>query len=124
MKFLLDANFLILPAQFKVDIFSELRKFGRPELYTLDLVVDELKKLAKAQGRSAVNAKLALDLLKKKNVEVLKTKEKKKSADDELLMMAGMGYIVCTQDAGLIKRLKAKKSMAVTLRQKKHLVEV
>jgi rRNA-processing protein FCF1 len=44
MKFLLDANFLMIPGKFRVDVFKELEKFGKPDLYTLDLVVKELSK--------------------------------------------------------------------------------
>ena len=44
MKFLLDTNFLMIPGKFKVDVFSELEKFGKPELYTVSAVVRELEK--------------------------------------------------------------------------------
>jgi len=55
MKLILDANFLIIPGKFKVDVFKELRMFGNPEPFTLDLVVKELvkeerRKIYEAQG--------------------------------------------------------------------------
>jgi rRNA-processing protein FCF1 len=30
MRFLLDANFLLIPGRFRVDIFRELEQFGKP----------------------------------------------------------------------------------------------
>ena len=55
MKILLDTNFTLIPAQFKVDIFSEL---ANNKLYILDRTLEELKNIK--------NSKLTLSLIKKK----------------------------------------------------------
>ena len=70
MKFLLDTNFLLIPGQFKIDIFSELNKYGKPKLFTLDLVVQELKTLSTGKGKDSAAAKLALELLQQKKVDI------------------------------------------------------
>lgn len=120
MKILLDTNFLLIPGKFKVDVFSELEKFGRPELYTLDIVVKELEKISNGKGKDAGNARVALSLLKKNKVKVLKTKNK--NTDSEIERIASEDdYIVCTQDKKLIKKLKAEGVKIIFLRQKKKL---
>jgi len=122
MKFLLDANFLLLPGKFKADIFSELAKFGRPELYTLDLIVKELEKIAAGKGRDAGYARLGLELIRKKRIRVLKTTGK--SADLALEQTALKGnFTLCTQDRALIKKLRGR-APVIYLRQRKYLVKI
>ena len=106
MKFLLDANFLMAVGQFKVDIFTQLRGFGKPEFYTLDSVVKELKKIEGWGGKDGRHAKLALMLIEKKGVEILKSRDV--HTDRELNRLARMGYTVCTQDKELINGLITK----------------
>ncbi|ENO11843.1 hypothetical protein MBGDC06_00542, partial [Thermoplasmatales archaeon SCGC AB-539-C06] len=61
-------------------------------------------------------AKLGLQLLKSKNVKIIKTEEDL-LVDD--LIVGLKGYIVATQDIGLKKRIKGK---IITLRAKKKLI--
>jgi rRNA-processing protein FCF1 len=119
MKFLLDANFLMIPGKFKVDIFQELEKFGRPELYTIDLVAKELARLSKAKGRSAFSAKLGLYFIQQKDIGILETEGR--NADKELLALAGKGYTVCTQDKALTAKILKAREKVVFLRQGKYL---
>lgn len=121
-RFILDTNFMTIPGKFKVDIFSELEKFGKPELYTLDLVKTELEKLIRAGGKDVIYAKVGLETIEKKGIKILKAR--KTNADDELVRLAGMGYIVCTQDAGLMDRLNAAGCQVVTMRQKRYLIRI
>jgi len=123
-KIVLDTNFLLIPAQFKVDIFSEIdRIMTEPyEIYIVDKTIDELKKIImdtrqKLKDRKA--AGLALQLIEAKKIPQIKT-EKDKSVDD--LIMGLKGYIVATQDIELKMRLKAKKVRIITLRAKKKLI--
>jgi hypothetical protein len=113
MKFLLDSNFLLIPGKFKVDVFSELTKFGKPEFYTLDLVLKELKRLK--------GGKLAFEMIKKNKVKILKAKGL--NTDEALESFARKDFVICTQDKGLIKRLKERRAKVITLRQRKYLVE-
>jgi len=121
MKFLIDTNFLLIPFQFRVDVFSELTKFGKPELFTLNLVVRELDKLSRSKGREGKQARLAMILLKKEGVEILPSSSR--IADAGIVAMAAKNHmVVCTQDKALIKKLKAKEIHVVMLRQKRYLV--
>ena len=122
MKFLLDTNFLMAIGQFKIDIFSELMLFGKPEFYTIDLVIDELHKLSLGAGKDSKAATLALDIIGRKNIEVLKTGGK--DADRELERAAAEGgYTVCTTDRELTARLKREEVLVIGIKQKR-LLEV
>ncbi len=122
-KILLDTNFLMIPSQYKVDIYAEIdRLLPAYQLTTLDVVIDELKKLA-LKGKGRYDAKLALALLKHKKVIILHSKNKTlKNADEIILNTANKdNYIVCTQDRGLKRLLRQKKVPLIVLRQKNHL---
>jgi rRNA-processing protein FCF1 len=121
VKFLLDTNFLLIPARFRVDIFSELTKFGKPELFTLDLVLKELHALAGKGGKVAGQARVALLQTRKELVMVLcATRE---NTDQELARIAKeKSLVVCTLDRALARLLKKEKIPVIILRQKKYLV--
>ncbi len=117
MKIILDTNFLMVPNQFGVDIYDYLKDY---ELYTISSCVEELKKLAKKKGKDAKAAKVALKLMKEKNVRIIKTKGK---ADKAILDRAADGFSVATNDVELIKALKKQHIKVIRLRQKKFLTE-
>jgi len=112
IQFLLDTNFLVIPYQFKVDIYSELRKFGDPDMYTVGPVLQELSKLK--------NGNEAFRLYMIKGGKVIETGGT--IADDEIVKMAKDGaYVVCTQDIKLQERLKEHGVKIVFLRQQRYL---
>ena len=119
MKFLLDTNFLMIPGKFKVDIFTELEKFGKPELYTLDSVVKELGKITKAGGKDSFFAKFGLFLVQEKDIGILESQDKQ--ADKEILRLSKVGYAVCTQDKALTAKIRKAGGKVVFLRQGKYL---
>jgi len=119
MKFLLDANFLMIPGKFKADVFRELEKFGKPELFTLDLVVKELSAISKGKSRDAFSAKLGLFFIQQKDIGILESREA--TADHELLRLSGEGYVVCTQDKALTAKIMKKGGHVIFLRQGKYL---
>jgi len=119
-KILLDTNFLLVPAQFKVDIFEQLKEFG-DDFVVLDSAVRELKIIGKRKSVSGVSARIALELIKKHNIEIVKTVEK--SADNAILKFAmEHGCVVATNDKKLIKRLRIKEIKIIRLRQRKYLI--
>ena len=124
MKIILDTNFLLLPAQFKIDIFEELKEFSQ-HIFTFDVCIDELEGIAKSGGRKSVQARVALDLLKKKRIKIIKTGEK--NADIAILKYVKTikkdgDLSVATNDRKLIKTLKNNGINIIRLRQKKYLV--
>ena len=123
MKFLLDTNFLLIPGKLKVDVFSELQRFGKPELFTLDLVVRELRELSSGPGRDSSHARLALDLLGRKHVKILESAGD--GTDPEIERIASEdGFAVCTQDRELQKKLKKRKIPVIFLRQNRVLARL
>jgi rRNA-processing protein FCF1 len=60
---LLDANALMMPSQFQIDLFDELRMLlGSFEPVVLSGVIHELEGLSRAKGRDGAAARLGLSL--------------------------------------------------------------
>lgn len=122
-KLILDTNFLMAVSQFKVDIFSEIRRIcDFPyELFIVDKTVDELKSIIEKQaGKNKAAAKLALTIIKTKKIKKINTKEG--TVDELVLKLAGKDTVVATQDMELKRRLRQKNISLIVLRQKKYLV--
>src|SRR5512136_1324515 len=63
IKVLLDANALMMPAQFQIDLFDELRNLlGGFEPIVLPSVMHELEGLTRAKGRNGAAARLGLTM--------------------------------------------------------------
>jgi len=122
-KVFLDTNFLLIPYQFKVDIFSEISRIMpvQYELYILDKTINELKSIIEDKTEKQKNklaATLAFQFIKSKNISILRT-DSNKSVDDILVDIADKDTIIATQDISLKKRLKLKLAGIIILRAKK-----
>ena len=121
-KIILDTNFLMIPLQFKVDIFSELERICNfnYKLCIFGQSVDELINIAEKQkGKSRNAAQFALKLIRLKNIGVLKAEGR--SVDSIILKNSGKDTVIATQDRLLKKKLLEKGSSVIILRQKKYL---
>ncbi len=123
-QILIDANFFMIPSQYGVDIFTEFERIMM-EAYTLctiDMVVDELEKLTgQGSGADKKAAKLALSLLKVKNVDVLKT-EKHLNTDNQIVKVAkSSNFLVATRDKELKGILQRNNLKVIVLRSNNHL---
>ncbi|NYT19488.1 MAG: DNA-binding protein [Methanosarcinales archaeon] len=118
MKAIIDTNGLMIPVQFKVDIFSELKRLGYDELIVPQAVINEIKILVKRyKGENKTAAKVALSLSERCTIV-----DRAGSADDVILQLAlDTGASVLTNDVGLVKRLKEVDVTVVRLRQKNRL---
>lgn len=126
-RIILDTNFLLIPAQFGLDIFSELEKtcsFSY-ELIIFDKSLNELENIVNTgKGHDKDTAKTTLLLVenmisnKKLNIIPAKTGY----IDKEIIDSADKDTLVATQDIELRKRLKEKGIKTIVMRQKKHLV--
>ena len=123
---ILDTNFLLIPEQFGVDIFSEIERLmqNRYELCIFDKTLDELKKIAETgSGKDKRAAKLGIAFIATKKMRVLKAEEN--YVDDAIYKLAEKkGQIVCTQDQELKRKLKAKGVSVITLRKMDYLIRV
>lgn len=118
-KVLLDTNFLTLPYQFGIDIFEKIPETAETfNLFTLSGVVEELENLAKRSGKDSKAASVALELIKKKKLEIIPSAG---AVDDAIVSIADRETIVATNDRKLIKRLKNKNVEIIYLRGKNHL---
>ena len=122
MRIILDTNFLLIPGQFHVDIFSEIERIALfpYTLAALSSTVGELNKIAVGKGADARAAGLALQLLQAKKIEIIDTKQA--YADAAILEEADSGIVVATQDKSLISKLGKKGIRIIRMRSKKHLV--
>ncbi|MEM4638153.1 MAG: nucleotide-binding protein [Candidatus Woesearchaeota archaeon] len=109
-RIILDTNFLMIPPQYKIDIFQEIKKImNEPyEMCVFKETITELKKIASGKGKDSSNAKVALLLIKQKNLKSLKNSHNLGYVDDIILNNITDEDIVCTQDKALKKRLKEK----------------
>lgn len=132
MKIILDSNFLLVPLQYGVDVYSELNRLliNEPiyELATIDSVIAELDKLTAAGNSSAGKA---AELAKLKNVkEYTSVKATSRglsglsNTDNKILSFAKAGDVICTLDGGLKSAAKSKGIRVITLRTGGHLEEV
>jgi uncharacterized protein len=134
VRVLLDTNFLLIPDQFKVDIFTEIDRICSfsYELCMLRENMTELQKLSAGTEESAKDrraSKLAIQLVKAKNVSIIEQQRKVfKSADKAIIELATYNnklvpgsVVVATQDKPLRDKLKATGTRVIVLRQKQYL---
>lgn len=111
-RIILDTNFLLIPAQFKVDIFLELRRLMTVpyDVCIFKATIDELQKITSKNTRDKVSANIALKLIKQQNLKTLPNSTSTEGIYIDEIILQGITDrdIVCTQDAALKRALKAK----------------
>ena len=135
---IIDTNALFIPAQFHVDIFSELERLGYTKALVPREVMCELERVRKKlRGRHKVAAELALELLRKYNAEgrllVVEVEEcspedaadlSAASVDEALIRLAKRrGAAVLPNDSKLRRKLLKEGVTVVYLREKSRLEE-
>jgi uncharacterized protein len=124
-KIILDTNCLMIPGQYKVDIFSEIERIMEEpfELCIVEETLNELNRLVMSgSAKDKFAAKLALVLTIQKNLKRLPSSKGRVSADDEIVKASDDNTIVATQDLILRDRVREKGAKVIGLRQKKYLV--
>jgi len=140
---ILDTNFLLIPAQFKVDIFSEIERICnfKYQLVVIDKTLEELQDIAaSSRGKDSRASKLAIKMINKisnireedniknnikNNIKILKTSEEysKHYADRIIIETAekNKDVIVATQDRELKRILKDKNTQLIVMKNKSYL---
>ncbi|HLC99260.1 MAG TPA: hypothetical protein VJC00_04610 [Candidatus Nanoarchaeia archaeon] len=126
-RIILDTNFLLIPAQFGLDIFTELDKTldYSYSLFIMDKSLEELKEASKQQKgalKEAVKVTLSLVKSMKDNNKLNIIPAKTSYIDREILETADKETLVATQDLELRKKLHEKGIKTIVMRQRKHLV--
>ena len=118
MKVIIDTNGFMIPVQFGVDIFEELKRLGFNEFYVPEAVVFEIEKLIKREkGSDRIAAKVARSMM-----ERCERIAARGPADDVILNLAKkMDAAVLTNDIGLKRRLADAGVQIVSLRQRNRL---
>ena len=120
-KIIIDTNFLLVPLQFRVDIFGEIERICNfnYKIYIFDRTIDELKGIIHLQAsKHKKAAQFALKLIKLKNMGILKSKQKNV---DSAILHCQSDVVVATLDIQLKKKLLKKGNPVIILRQKKYL---
>ena len=122
MKVLLDANALMMPAQFQIDLFDELRMLiGAFDPVILPGVLQELNGLTRAKGRDGAAARCGLMLAEKctivQNADLIA-----ESVDAQVVEYAAQNKcLVVTNDRRVRDALFAQGIGVISLRNQKKL---
>jgi len=116
----LDTNFLLLPYQFKIDIFRELEDIvGEYSIVISTTIFNELKNLSTNKGKKGMAAKFGIKIVNANKAKVIETTV---TADDWIVDYSfKKGAIVCTNEKELKKRLKSKKIKVIGMKSKSKL---
>jgi uncharacterized protein len=123
-KIIIDTNFLLLPGEFRIDIFSEIHKVAdfHYKLFIIDKTVDELNKIInskESKSKDKLYAKIGLHLIESKKVEKIKTAID--DVDDAIVEAADKDTVVATSDKELKRRLREKGVKILNLMKKQYL---
>ena len=121
----LDTNFLVIPYTHKIDIYAELEKIV-PEQHRLIILkgsITELEKLGKGASATAVGARVGLQILAEKNIEII---ESEGNVDDAITGYANTreNVIVATNDRELKKKIKKTRAEIICFRGKAKLARI
>jgi uncharacterized protein len=135
-RVIIDTNMLLVPGQFKVDIFTELDRVmdENYEIVILQASLEELKKISETgSGADKQAAKLGAMLVEhqkkrdfsassRSNCKALKVIPGSKGTyvDDAIVEIAEDEF-VATNDSGLKRRLLEKGVRVIYLKQQQHL---
>jgi rRNA-processing protein FCF1 len=121
VKVILDTNFLMMPAQFGVDLFEGLRSlFGAYDALVPAEVVRELRGIATGSGRNAAAAKFGLSAAAR--CTVLSPVSGDEPVDDKIIRNAEMfNAVVATNDRKLKDRLLGLGIPVIVLRGRSRL---
>jgi rRNA-processing protein FCF1 len=121
VRVLLDTNALLMPAQFRVDLYDELLAlFGDFEPITLEEVVGELSGLSRGRGRDAAAARVGLAMVRRSTV--VPSGSTAERVDDRVIEYARReGCTVVTNDRQLRKALLDEGIDVVSMRRERTL---
>ena len=121
MRILLDTNFLLMPQQHGVDIFSEIDRitFEKHSFITLSSVAAEIESL-RGNTKDGIAANVAAGLIQKKQVQIMPSEG---HADHAITQYAkdNPDVVVATNDKQLKRLLRDQGTRIIHMRGKNHL---
>ncbi len=122
---IIDTNFLTIPAQFGIDVFSEAERVleRRVEFILLESVVNEIKTKLERSGKTESRMfKVALDLIERCRVVEIDQSMRGFLVDDQLLEYTiSVNGVLATNDKELRQRAAKRGVPVLLLRGRKHL---
>jgi len=134
---ILDSNFILLPFQFKIDYFDEIRLNieGKLRFIIFQQILDELEAKRRRESkhtkfiRLLENGLLYLNKNKEKyNIEIMEDVKKEIETTDDFLIKAalkfqniGQNVYIATNDSELRRKAKTLNINTIFLRQKRYL---
>jgi rRNA-processing protein FCF1 len=123
-KIIIDTNFLLIPGEFKIDIFSEIKKNANfpYELFIIDKTIDELNKIINSKVAKAKHkeyAKIGLKMIELNNIKRIDSSGM--NVDNAIVELSDYNTVVATSDRELKKRLREKGVKILNLRKKQYL---
>lgn len=122
MKVLLDANALMMPAQFSIDLFDELRQLvGAFEPLVPESIIRELAGISSGRGRDAAAARYAMGVAQQ--CTTIHANELPPGTVDEQVMGYAQknGCLVVTNDRRLREMLLSRGIGVISMRKQKRL---
>ncbi|MEM2501058.1 MAG: 30S processome protein Utp24 [Candidatus Bathyarchaeia archaeon] len=122
-KVIFDTNFLLLPIQFKIDVFSEIEGLiGRFEPIVLSITVEELRRLLD-RGSEKVRRQVLSAMSLVERCKIMQANIRPgENYDDVLLRVAKEeNCIVATNDRELRRKLRENNITTIFLREKARL---
>jgi len=122
VKILLDANALMMPAQFQIDLFDEFRTLvGAFEPVVLSGVIRELNGLSQVKGKDGAAARCGLMLANQCTI-VESTDPDLKTVDDQVIEYAASNdCLVVTNDRRIREALFTRGIGVISMRKQKKL---
>ncbi len=115
----IDTNMLLVPFQFGVDIFEEIRRLvPGARIVVLRGTIRELEKIAERGVKERKYATLAKKLLDINRVEII---NRDGPVDSELVRLAREGAIIATNDRKLKRRVWEAGGRVIALRERNRL---
>ena len=119
---MLDTNFLLIPAQFGVDIFQEFDRLvtQKFELLIINDVIEELNELATISIKRKKEVQIAFELAKRCKILETNIPEVKLDDTDDAIFHHAVSkkWIVATNDRKLRKKLRTHQIPVIYLRKK------
>ncbi|MDT8358059.1 MAG: nucleotide-binding protein [Methanomicrobiaceae archaeon] len=122
MKVLLDTNALMIPVQFGIDLFGNLREIlGSFEPVTVPGVIMELEGISRGKGRDSAAARVGLMITEQCTLVGTEARHDL-SADEQIVQYAAdTGSIVVTNDQELRNTLHQRGVDVISMRNRKQM---
>lgn len=122
MKVLLDTNALMIPVQFGIDLFGNLREIlGSFEPVTVPGVVSELKGISRGKGRDSAAARVGLIIAEQCTLVDTDVRRDLDADEQIVLYAAATGSVVVTNDQELRKTLHRRGVDVISMRNRKQM---